>query len=86
MKPEPLTRGEWQGWVMRMRRLLKDLAKRSDALDTFESLSTFLRIRGVDRTNNKSERTLRPAVTRRKSSFGCTSEQGQRWMERASQP
>ena len=91
MQPETLTRGKWQGWVMRMRRLLRDLAKRSDALgtlasrlnDTFESLSTFLRIRGVDRTNNKSERTLRPAVTRRKTSFGCTSEQGQRWMERA---
>ena len=37
MKPDPLTRGEWQGWVMRMRRLLKDLVKRSDALGTLAS-------------------------------------------------
>ena len=76
---------------MRTRRLLKEFSKRSDGLGvlasrleaTFESLSTFLRIRGVERTNNKAERTLRPAVVRRKVSFGCTSERGQRWMERA---
>ena len=91
MNPETLTRGVWQGWLMRTRRLLKEFSKRSDGLGvlasrleaTFESLSTFLRIRGVERTNNKAERTLRPAVVRRKVSFGCTSERGQRWMERA---
>lgn len=77
MNPETLTRGVWQGWLMRTRLLLKEFSKRSDGLGiltsrleaTFEFLSTFLRIRGV-------ERTLRPAVVRRKVSFGCTSERG----------
>lgn len=76
---------------MRTRRLLQEFSKRNNGLGilasrleaTFESLSTFLRIRGVERTNNKAERTLRPAVVRRKVSFGCTSERGQRWMKRA---
>ena len=76
---------------MRIRRLLKDFSQRSEGLGilaspleaTFESLSTFLRIRGAERTNNRAERTLRPAVVLRKVSFVCTSERGQRWMERA---
>ena len=73
------------------RRILKEFSKRSDGLGilasrldaAFESLGMFLHIRGVEPTNNRTERMLRPAVTRRKVSFGCTSEQGQRWMERA---
>lgn len=91
MNPETLTRGVWQGWLLRTRCLLKEFSKRSDGLgilasrfeSTFESLSTFLRIRGVERTKNKAERTLRPAVVRRKVPFGCTSERGQRWIEKA---
>lgn len=48
----------------------------------FESLWTFLRLRGVDPTNNHAERTLRTAVLWRKGSFGTNSARGDRFAER----
>ena len=84
------TRGEWQAWVMRMKRLVHSLKDRDDSLGNlvsrlekhFDSLYTFLRVPGVDSTNNRAERTLRPAVVRRKVSYGSTDECGLRWTER----
>ena len=91
MQPDTLTEGYWQAWVMRVGNIIKKYAEQSNGLgtlvarlrDTFESLSTFLRVRGVEPTNNRAERSLRTPVTRRKISFGSTSEMGQRWIERS---
>jgi transposase len=41
-----------------------------------EALWTFARVEGVEPTNNAAERALRPAVLRRKRSFGNHSEAG----------
>lgn len=47
-----------------------------------EALWTFVRVEGVEPTNNHAERMLRPAVLWRKNSFGCQSESGCRFVER----
>jgi transposase len=60
----------------RARSLCKGLIKRE------ESLWTFVRRRGVEPTNNRAERALRHAVMWRKTSFGCDSEGGARFVER----
>lgn len=46
------------------------------------SLWTFVRVAGVEPTNNVAERALRKAVMWRKRSFGCKSEAGCRFVER----
>src|SRR5262249_32296316 len=46
------------------------------------ALWTFARREGVEPTNNAAERALRPAVLKRKRSFGCHSEAGCRFVER----
>ena len=46
------------------------------------SLWTFVRVEGVEPTNNAAERALRKAVMWRKRSFGCKSEAGCRFVER----
>jgi transposase len=43
---------------------------------------TFVRVEGVEPTNNAAERALRKAVLWRKRSFGCKSEAGCRFVER----
>lgn len=45
-------------------------------------LWTFVRIAGVEPTNNVAERSIRPAVLWRKTSFGVQSERGERFVER----
>jgi len=47
-----------------------------------DSLWTFARVVGVEPTNNAAERALRPAVLRRKRSYGSQSEGGCRFVER----
>jgi transposase len=47
-----------------------------------ETLWTFVRVRGVDPTNNAAERALRRAVLWRRKSFGTQSEVGSRFVER----
>ena len=49
----------------------------------FDALTTFLRVDGVEPTNNRAERTVRHGVILRKISIGTASEKGQRWIERA---
>lgn len=51
-------------------------------LEGEEHLWTFLRVRGVEPTNNSAERALRHAVLWRKSSGGTASEWGSRFVER----
>jgi transposase len=46
------------------------------------ALFTFVRVLGVEPTNNAAERALRPAVLWRKGSFGTDSEKGSRFVER----
>jgi transposase len=51
-------------------------------LEGEEHLWTFLRVRGIEPTNNGAERALRHAVLWRKSSGGTASERGSRFVER----
>jgi transposase len=51
-------------------------------LELEPALWTFVRIEGVEPTNNAAERALRPAVLWRKRSFGCHSAAGCRFVER----
>ena len=53
-----------------------------DLRGQFVSLWTFTRRPGVEPTNNHAEREIRPAVLWRKSSFGCQSAKGARFVER----
>ena len=46
------------------------------------ALFTFVRVAGVEPTNNVAERAIRPAVLWRKGSFGTDSEPGSRFVER----
>ena len=55
-----------------------------EILRHFESLWTFVRVEGVEPTNNFAERALRPAVIWRKTSFGSGGKEGagHRFVER----
>jgi transposase len=48
----------------------------------FDALWTFIRIDGVEPTNNTAERKLRGGVIKRKLSFGVQSESGREFLER----
>ena len=54
----------------------RDILKREDAL------WTFVRLPGIEPTNNLAERQVRPGVLWRKTSFGTQSEAGSRFVER----
>lgn len=51
-------------------------------LSVFPAFWTFVRIEGVEPTNNTAERALRPAVLYRKGCFGTNSAEGSRFVER----
>jgi len=53
-----------------------------DILKREEALWTFMRVEGVEPTNNLAERQIRPNVLWRKGSFGTQSEAGSRFAER----
>lgn len=52
-----------------------------DILKRREALWTFVQVAGVEPTNNAAERSSRPGVLWRKSSFGTQSEEGSRFVE-----
>jgi transposase len=52
-----------------------------DILKRHEALWTFVQVDGVEPTNNTAERSIRPGVLWRKSSFGTQSEEGSRFVE-----
>jgi transposase len=61
----------------------KDVRTRAKRLlDNWEHLFTFLKVEGVEPTNNIAERALRPLVQKRKLCFGSQSEWGERFVER----
>src|SRR3954468_15779934 len=60
----------------------KTAATCRNLLEGEEHLWTFLRVRGIEPTNNAAERALRHAVLWRKSSGGTASEWGSRFVER----
>ena len=53
-----------------------------DVLAHREALFTFVRVAGIEPTNNNAERALRPFVIWRKTSYGSQSERGCRFSER----
>ena len=53
-----------------------------DILKREEALCTFVRLEGVDPTNNLGERQIRPSVLWRNRSFGTQSDAGSRFAER----
>jgi transposase len=73
-----------------MQALVETGARRADAgtglcvelLAHWEALWTFVRVDGVEPTNNRAERALRPAVLWRKGCFGAQSEGGNQFVER----
>lgn len=90
-----LKRSTFQAYVRPLREEVCDLLRRGEAC-TDEKLSgmcaeilklevamwTFVRVSGVEPTNNQSERALRHAVIWRKTSFGTQSEAGSTFVER----
>ena len=52
-----------------------------DILKRREALWTFVQVAEVEPTNNTAERSIRPGVQWRKSSFGTKSEEGSRFVE-----
>jgi transposase len=90
-----LARVELQAWMERVQAQFAELlllAKRSnhwragplgrELLKQWECLWTFVRVDGVEPTNNAGERAVRPGVLWRKSSFGHQSEGGRAFVER----
>jgi transposase len=63
-------------------RCAKTAALCGNLLDLEPALWTFVRVEGVEPTNNAAERALRPAVLWRRRSFGCHSAAGCRFVER----
>jgi transposase len=91
-----LTRDELYIWMRPvMRRFEEALARASNAgirhlsgscenmLAHAAALWTFVTVEGVEPTNNHAERELRGFVLWRKRSFGCQSDRGERFAERA---
>jgi len=96
VRKRELSRKKFAAWVEekcrpRMKTWL-ELGVRSDCAKTATicaevlklepALWTFAHVKGVEPTNNAAERALRPAVIKRKRSFGCHSEAGCRFIER----
>ena len=52
-----------------------------EVLKVYDALWTFVRVEGVEPTNNTAERAIRPGVLWRKGSFGTHSAQGSRFVE-----
>lgn len=62
--------------IVRRRAPFKDMSR------LWQALFTFVEVSGVEGTNNKAERALRPAVIWRKTCFGTDSVAGDRFVER----
>lgn len=72
-------------WLERGARLHRPMEARffcEELLEVFDQAWTFVRVAGVEPTNNHAERCLRTAVLWRKVSFGTRSEAGCRYVER----
>jgi transposase len=74
-----ITKQDWERTPTAVRTVLLSLQQH---LKLWESLWTFVRVEGVEPTNNNAERPLRRAVIWRRKSFGTQSESGSRFVER----
>jgi transposase len=90
-----LARSSLRSYIDSQRPWLRDLLQSGTALGCAKTaafcahllelepaLWTFVRVEGVEPTNNAAERALRPAVLWRRRSFGCHSDGGCRFVER----
>ena len=85
MARKPPTNGEYAAWRGRFWRCVRKYEDAGGELGTYaqrlrreaDCMVTFLSYEGVDPTNNRAERALRPFVCRRKTSFGSTSAHGE---------
>lgn len=85
MAHKPPTNGEYAAWRGRFSRCVRKYKDYEGELGTYvttlmreaDNIVTFLDYEGVDPTNNRCERALRPYVCRRKTSFGSTSFHGE---------
>jgi transposase len=93
--PEPMSRATFQKYIgglrPRFRATLEEGARCScaktagtcrEVLKVERALWTFVRVEGIEPTNNAAERALRHAVLWRKSSYGTDSAAGSRFVER----
>ena len=79
------TNGEYAAWKGRFLRCVRKYKDVGGELGTYaatllrevDHIVTFLYYEGVDPTNNRCERAIRPYVCRRKTSFGSTSLHGE---------
>ena len=90
-----LLRSSFREYMRPIRREIIDLLRRGSSCSSSKvagmcreilqlegALFTFVRVTGVDPTNNAAERAVRPAVLWRKGSFGTDSANGSRFVER----
>ncbi len=85
MADNPPTNGEYAAWRGRFSRCVRKYEAFGGDLGVYARrlrreagcIVTFLNYEGVDTTNNRCERAIRPYVCRRKTSFGCTSAHGE---------
>ena len=85
MEDNPPTNGEYMAWKGRFSRWVRKYEAFGGELGTYARhlrreagcIVTFLSYEGVEPTNNRCERAIRPYVCRRKTSFGCTSPHGE---------
>lgn len=93
--PEPMSRATFRKYIRglrpRFRATLEEGARCGctktagtcrEILKVEAALWTFVRVTGIEPTNNAAERALRHAVLWRKSSYGTDSEAGSRFVER----
>jgi hypothetical protein len=90
-----LRRSSFRTYVSPIRARVRDLLQQGAALSDSKvagmcskilklepALWTFVRVPGVEPTNNRAERVIRPAVIWRKTSFGTQSDAGSTFVER----
>jgi transposase len=89
-----LTHAQFRGLMRPLRRQVARLLKAGqscgvaktegvcrEVFKVYEALWTFVRVEGIEPTNNAAERAIRPGVLWRKGSFGTQSTQGSRFVE-----
>ena len=90
-----LKRSSFRQYVIPLRRKIRKLLERGELclhdktagtcrelLNVEESMWTFVRLEGIEPTNNHGERAIRPGVILRKLTFGTHSAEGSRFVER----
>jgi len=95
VRDRTLARSSFQVYMSPIRQTIEDLLRKGTGcgesktegmcdmiLKVAPALWTFVRVEGIEPTNNAAERAIRPAVLYRKGCFGTHSAQGSRFVER----